>query len=151
MNVLLDTNIVGRMAETGHVQHRTAVDAVAALVARGDTPCLVPQVLYEFWVVATRPLASNGLGCTPAAADAELSRLNSLYPLLPDTPSIFPAWRRLVASHSVLGKAAHDARLVAATIVHGVSLILTFNVADFSRFPHITVLDPAALATSPTP
>src|SRR5262249_46175376 len=67
MNVLLDTNILGRMAEPGPVQHQLAVDAVAALVCRGDSPCLVPQVLYEFWVVATRPAAANGLGMTPSS------------------------------------------------------------------------------------
>src|SRR5438132_1553235 len=76
MNVLLDTNILGQMAETGHVQHPIAVDAVAALVGRGDIPCLVPQVLYEFWTVATRPPTSNGLGytarCGVNAAVAEL-------------------------------------------------------------------------------
>jgi hypothetical protein len=48
MNVLLDTNVLGRMTEPRHVQHPLAVDAVAALISRGDFPCLVPQVLYEF-------------------------------------------------------------------------------------------------------
>jgi hypothetical protein len=90
MNVLLDTNVLGRMAEAGHPQHQAAVDAVAALVARGDSPRLVPQVLYEFWVVATRPLAANGLGMPPSQADQELSRLGTLYPLLPESPAIYP-------------------------------------------------------------
>lgn len=31
MNVLLDTNILSRMAQPGHVQHQAAVDATAAL------------------------------------------------------------------------------------------------------------------------
>src|SRR5947209_3852504 len=115
MNVLLDTNILGRMVEAGHAQHATATDA--ALIARGDTPCLVPQVLYEFWVVLTRPLASNGLGYSPAQADAELTRLSALYPLLLDSPAIFTEWRRLVTTHGVSGKNGHDARLVAAMLV----------------------------------
>jgi hypothetical protein len=46
MNVPLDTNILGGMMEPGHVQHQLAVDAVATLVGGGDSPCLVPQVLY---------------------------------------------------------------------------------------------------------
>jgi hypothetical protein len=61
MNLLLDTNVLGRMVEVGHPQHRVASDAVDALRRRGDTPCVVPQVLYELWVVATRPPAANGL------------------------------------------------------------------------------------------
>jgi hypothetical protein len=38
MNVLLDTNILGRIAEVGHAQHQVASDAVDALRRRGDTP-----------------------------------------------------------------------------------------------------------------
>ena len=150
MNVLLDTNILGRMLQTGHAQHRPAQDAVDALVARGDTPRLVPQVLYELWTVATRPVANNGIGLTVAKAAAEFSRMQTLFPLLLDSPAIFPEWERLVVTHSVLGKNAHDARLVAAMTIHGLTHLLTFNTADFARFPGITALDPAAM-TAPAP
>jgi hypothetical protein len=53
MNVLLDANIPARLAEAGLPQQQIAVDGAAALIRRGDSPCLVPPVLYEFWVVAT--------------------------------------------------------------------------------------------------
>src|SRR5258708_7428916 len=108
MNVLLDTNILSRMAQPGHAQHQTAVDATAALRLRGDVLCLVPQVLYEFWVVATRPVAVNGLGLAVSVIAAELTRLQSLFPLLLDTPSVFSEWERLVTAHQVVGKNAHD-------------------------------------------
>jgi predicted nucleic acid-binding protein len=151
MNVLLDTNILARMAQPGHVQHQAALDATTALRLRGDVLCLVPQVLYEFWVVATRPAAANGLGFSVAFAAAELTRLRSIFPLLPDTAAIFPEWERLVTAHHVSGKNAHDARLVAAMSVHGLTHLLTFNTADFARFPGITALDPAAVAPPPPP
>jgi predicted nucleic acid-binding protein len=150
MNVLLDTNIPGRMAEAGHSQQQMAFDAVAALVRRGDAPCLVPQVLYEFWVVATRPLTANGLAFTPSQAQAEIGRLEALYPLFPDTPAIYTEWKNLVAVTQVVGRSAHDARLAAAMSVHGITHILTFNAGHFSRFPGITVLDPAVVAMPPT-
>jgi predicted nucleic acid-binding protein len=150
MNVLLDTNILGRMVEVGHAQHRLTLDATDALWRRGDVLCLVPQVLYELWVVATRPLTANGLGFTPNQAAAELARLQGLFPLLPDTPAIFPEWQRLVVAHQVSGKVAHDARLVAAMTVHGVTAILTFNTQDFARYPGITALDPSAVPAPPT-
>lgn len=152
MNVLLDTNVLTRMAQPGTALYRTALDAVTALQLRGDVLCLVPQVLYEFWVVATRPVAVNGLGFSAAVADAELTNVLSLFPLLfPDTPSILPEWRRLVATHQVLGRNAHDARLVAAMTVHGLTRLLTFNTADFARFPGIAALDPVSLIAPPTP
>src|SRR5262249_23637011 len=147
MNVLLDTNILTRMAQPGTAPSQVAHDATDALGQRGDTPCLVPQVLYEFWVVATRPVAVNGLGLTAPQADAEFARVLGLFPLLfPDTASILPEWRRLVVALQVLGRNAHDARLVAAMTVHGLTHLLTFNTAHFSRVPGITLLDPATVA-----
>jgi predicted nucleic acid-binding protein len=145
MNILLDTNILGRMVQVGHLQHHTALDASDALGRQGDTPCIVPQVLYELWVVATRPPAANGFGLTPNQAAAELSRLQALFPLLADTPAIFPEWKRLVVAHQVSGKNAHDARLVAAMAVHGLTHLLTFNTTDFARYPGITALEPTAM------
>jgi predicted nucleic acid-binding protein len=145
MNVLLDTNIPGRMAEAGHPKHQIAVDSVAALISRGDSPCLVPHVLYEFWVVATRPLAANGLGLSAAEANAEISRLETLYPILQDSSAIYPEWKRIVAAYQVLGKNAHDARLVAAMAMHRITHILMFNPGHFGRFPGIVALDPGSL------
>src|SRR5438270_13147031 len=74
MNVLLDTNILARMAQPGTPACQLAHDATDALGRRGDTLYLVPQVLQELWVVATRPVAANGLGLTPAQADHRLPR-----------------------------------------------------------------------------
>ena len=151
MNVVIDTNILGRLAEPSHPQHQQADDALRMLGIQGNSPCVVPQALYEFWVVATRPVAQNGLGFTAPQAEAELRRLESLFTLLPDSDAIYAEWRRLVTTHRVLGKSAHDARIVAAMTMHNVAHILTFNIADYSRYPGIVVLDPAVLATPPLP
>ena len=78
MNILLDTNILTRLAEPGHVMHQAALDATASLRMQGDTLCIVPQNLYEFWVVATRPVSANGLGKTAAEATAELANLKTI-------------------------------------------------------------------------
>jgi predicted nucleic acid-binding protein len=149
MNIPLDTNILSRMAQVGHAQHPVAVSAANALVLRGDAPCLLPQALYEFWVVATRPASVNGLGFTVQQAGAELSRLKGLFPLLPDSPAIYPEWERFVTVHQVTGKNAHDARIVAAMTVHGLTHLLTFNPGDFARYPGITALDPATIVLPP--
>jgi hypothetical protein len=47
-----------------------------------------------------------------------------------------------VSHYAVSGKNAHDARLVAAMHIHRLGQLLTFNCADFHRFPGITVLSP---------
>lgn len=112
------------------------------LKARGDSVCIVPQVLYEFWTVATRPPGANGLGLTTVEARHELHRLKRLFSILPETPAILPAWEELVSMHDVKGKNTYDARLVASMKVHHITHILTFNGADFARYPGITVLAP---------
>src|SRR5947209_18222458 len=127
MNVLIDTNILTRMAQPGHVQQRAALDAMDVLQHAGDVLCLVPQILYEFWAVATRPVAVNGLGLPVSNVAAELLRLKSIFPLLPDTASVFNKWERLVTAHPVVGKHAHDARLVAAIEVDGITHLLTLH------------------------
>jgi predicted nucleic acid-binding protein len=151
MNVVLDTNILGRMAEPGHPQCQLALDASDALRQRGDIPCVLPQVLYEFWVVATRPVAQNGLGMTAVQAESELARIEGIFPVLPETPAVFTEWRRLVTTNQIIGKSAHDARLVAAMAVHQISHILTFNTGHFARFPGITALDPVVATKPPIP
>lgn len=142
--VLVDTNILLRAAQPTHPMHAAAVDALASLRRQGDQPCLVPQNLVEFRAVCTRPVVSNGLGMTQIQARAEIARLKSLFPVLPDMPAILDEWERLVDACGALGKQNHDARLAAAMVVHRISKILTFNEADFTRYPGITVVVPRA-------
>jgi predicted nucleic acid-binding protein len=142
MNTLLDTNILTRSAQPGHPMHQRAVDAVDFLRRRGETLHVVPQNFYEFWVVATRPVAQNGMGLSPARARAETDQLKKLFVILDDVPALFPEWEHLVSHYAVSGKNAHDARLVAAMHIHRLGQLLTFNCADFHRFPGITVLSP---------
>ena len=120
------------------------------LVLGGEVPCVLPQNLYEFWVVCTRPTSQNGLGMTPSEARSELSRLRRQFDVLEEAPTILPGWELLVMQYQVSGKNAHDAHLVAAMIVHGISRILTFNVGDFRRYSNISVLDPLQVLASDT-
>ena len=137
-----------RSVEPSDPDHKTADDAVAALRAQGHELCLVPQNLYEFWVVSTRPAAQNGRGKTPDEMAAEFSFLKTHFTVLPDTPAVFPEWETLVTTYKVIGKPSHDARLVAAMLAHGVTHILTFNDSDFRRYAGITPLPPAAVVAS---
>src|SRR5437016_13982214 len=96
MNVLLDTNILTRAIQPAHPHHAPAVNSLDRLKVRGDRLCVVPQNMYEFWVVCTRPVGENGLGLSPLESQGELSKIKSLFELLPDTPQIFAEWERLV-------------------------------------------------------
>jgi predicted nucleic acid-binding protein len=148
MNVLLDTNTLLRMAEPRHPMSNAAVEAAASLLGSGENLCLVPQNLYEFWVVATRPVAQNGLGLSASQAEPELTKLKNRFTIYDDMPAIRPTWEQLVVKYQVVGKNAHDARLVAAMIVHRIPRILTFNIADFQRYKEIEAIAPESAARS---
>jgi predicted nucleic acid-binding protein len=142
MWILLDTNVLLRSAEPGHAQHHITTDAVTRLRQQGHELVVVPQVFYEFWSVATRPIENNGLGMSVVEAEAELKALKSLFRFLRDERAIYLHWEQLVAAHDVKGKKALDARPVAAMIRHAVTHLLTFNVQDFVRYPSVTPLLP---------
>jgi predicted nucleic acid-binding protein len=145
VDYLADTNILLRSASPAHPMHADAVRSVGTLLSRGERVCVFPQNLIEFWAVATRPAGVNGLGFSPSQAEAEVGKIESLLTVLPDSPSIYPEWRRLVIAHSVSGKQVHDARIVAAMKVHGITHLLTFNLSDFSRYSFLTLVDPVSV------
>lgn len=109
---------------------------------------MVPQSVYEFWVVATRPLAQNGLGMTTQHTKAKLDELAGAIELLPESPTVLDEWLRLVVRYDCKGKPAYDARIVAAMLVHGMTQLLTLNARDFLRYPEITLLDPATITAA---
>jgi predicted nucleic acid-binding protein len=141
MPYLIDTNILIYLATPSHPNHSAAFVSTERLI-RSDIPYILPQNIIEFWGVATRPAEKNGLGMTTAQAEGEVIRLKNLFRLLPDSPLIYPEWEKLVIQYGVMGKQVHDARLVAAMFVHGITHILTFNVGDFKRFLGISIVSP---------
>jgi hypothetical protein len=122
---------------------------VLELHRRGEALHIAPQNLIEFRSVATRPIGSNGLGLTPSEAEAKAAGFETTFPLLPETPDIFPRWKAMVESLAIIGKQVHDARLVAVCHVHGVSCLLTFNVPHFARLASfgagLAVVDPISV------
>jgi hypothetical protein len=82
-------------------------------------------------------------------AEAKAAVFEGTFPLLPETPDIYPAWKALVGALAIVGKRVHDARLVAVCHVHMVTHLLTFNVSDFVGMagfgPGIVVVDPATV------
>lgn len=143
MRLLADTNIVLRWIETDSAEHETTVRALDKLFTQKTHVCICAQVLVEFWVVATRPRAVNGLGLTADEAAVRLREIEETFLLLPEPSDIAKRWADIVTANSVLGKQAHDARLVALMLSHGISQILTLNPQDFARYPEITPLTPA--------
>ncbi len=142
MRILIDTNVLGRLSQPDHAMHATAIAAVKVLRDGQHELRLVPQVIYEYWTVATRPAAENGLGLTIEETTAKLTDFKAVFPLLRDERGILDRWEKFVVAHRVQGKPGHDAHLVAAMDRHGLSHLLTFNPKDFRRFTTVQVLEP---------
>lgn len=144
---LVDTSVLCRVANVADREHAIAVRALAQLQTAGEVLHIAPQILIEFRAAATRPKSVNGLGFDANAADRQMAKFEIDFSLLPDTPDIFPAWKNIVSSLGIIGKQVHDARLVAVCHVHGVTHLLTFNTAHFTRMatvaPGVVVVDPA--------
>ncbi len=149
MAYLIDTNILVRLANTVDAQHATATGAVLELHRCGELLNVTPQVLVEFRNVATRSRAQNGAGLSIVDAEAHAAAFEATFPLLAETPDIYPTWKALVGAVGIIGKQVHDARLIAVCHVHAVTHLLTFNVSDFVHMaafgPGVVVVDPASV------
>lgn len=147
---LLDTNILLRLGQPSHPMHQEVRRCVRTLFRQKEIIYIVLQVIFEFWVVATRPVAGNGLGLSLESARRMVDRAEFFFRLVLDTPSIYREWLRLIEAHAVSGLPAHDARIVAAMRVHGIERLVTFNTEDFKRYhqKEITVFSPGEVLAS---
>ena len=140
---LADTNILLRFLLLNDPAYPRIRQAVRTLKTRGELIVTTPQNMAEFWNVCTRPITvRGGLGLKVEASEMRLRLLERHFPVLPDSPAIYEKWKALVVDHQVRGVNVHDARLVAAMMIHGVTHILTANVKDFQRYPNISIVDP---------
>ena len=123
--ILLDTNLLTRMTRSHEPQSGIARAAIQTLLQRRERLIVVPQNLYEFWAVATRPAGPppagrNGLGMTAVQAGHWLQFFRRRFAVLPDRAELSTLWQELFTR------------------------LLTFNASDFCNLG-IVILDPAAV------
>jgi|SRR5271163_3272021 len=139
---LVDTNILLRLTRRSDPLYSRVDTALVGLAGAGTILFYTLQNIAELWNAMTRPISRNGFGLTVAEAEREVLAIEKGMSLLPDREAVYHEWRRIVVQNNVSGVQVHDARLAAIMYVHGVSHILTLNVADFSRFQGLTVIHP---------
>lgn len=125
--LLVDANVLVRLRDKASPFHDPCMALYRAVAARRTDVRICAQTLIEFWVVATRPVAANGMGLTPAEADVDVSDFLTVFELMPEPAGIARTWHELVVRFAVSGKPAHDARLVAFMQCHGIAEIVTLN------------------------
>jgi predicted nucleic acid-binding protein len=148
----MGTNILLRFVDRSNPLNLSIREAIRTLYQDGHELRITSQNCIEFWNVATRPLNKNGFGLTPAEVERLLRLVERIFPVLPDNSEIYTEWRRLATTFGVSGVQVHDARLVAAMKVNGISHILTLNAGDFRRYlpEGIVAVLPATTGGSPS-
>lgn len=147
--ILVDANVLVRLRDADSPEHANCMALYRAAANRQFDLRVCAQVLIEFWVVVTRPRAANGMGLLPIDADRDLRDFLTVFPVLSEPSDVLGRWHELVVQHGVVGKPAHDARLVALMDTHAVREVLTLNVADFSRYRQVTAITPGQLLARP--
>lgn len=135
--VLLDTNILLRAQQVTSIFHQKVSEKLYELASSGKTLCICPQNIYEFYAVATRSEASNGLGLTQNQAILEIENLLSTYVFKEENMQLFSHWKALIEKYVIQGKTTHDARLVALMLSHKIESFYTLNQDDFNRYDDI--------------
>lgn len=139
---LLDTNILLRSRDIASPDYNFVDRTIRYLISNNHQCFITSQVLIEFWVVATRPVAVNGLGWTPEETERAVQMLINQFSLLED---IFRIWLSLATTYKILGKRTHDLRIQAVALAHNISHILTLNPKDFVEVEGITIVHPNSI------
>ena len=138
--VFVDANILIYARQAHSPFHNDALSKLAALDAAGHPLWTSRQVLREYLAGMSRP---NLTAAPPPMADliADVHLFLTKFIVVEDGPAVTHHLLGLLATVSCLGKQVHDANLVATMQAHGISRLLTHNVADFKRFAaYITVI-----------
>jgi predicted nucleic acid-binding protein len=139
---LFDTNILLRSRDIASPDYNLVDRTIRYLISDNHQCFITSQVLIEFWVVATRPVAVNGLGWTPEETERAVQMLINQFSLLEETPDIFRIWLSLATTYKISGKRTHDLRIQAVALAHNISHILTLNPRDFVEVEGITIVHP---------
>ena len=143
MTYLVDTGVLLRAFDRDAAEHKTILQAIRALLNRGEDLAVAVQNLAEFWNVSTRPKDKNGgLELPVETVSRRLRVIERLSTVLSESSASFEEWKRLLTTHRILGVKVHDARLVSVMLVTKVPTVLTLNSRDFQRYSEISAMTP---------
>jgi len=130
----IDTNALVYADQAHSAFHRSARAALGRLEQEGAELWISRQVLREYLATVTRPGSASMPAMTRPAAAAAVEGFVSAYRVAEDGPQTTVRLLELVRTVPMGGKQVHDANIAATMLAHGITRLLTFNVADFRRF-----------------
>jgi predicted nucleic acid-binding protein len=138
--VLVDTNILIYLNWLGSPWHAVARGKLQNLLVAGHPLWVSRQIVREYLAAASRPGA-----ITPpvpmSSLLADVQGFLTRFLVAEDGPAVMAHLLSLLSSVACAGKQVHDANLVATMQAHGIPILFTHNVRDFSRFAaQITIM-----------
>ena len=137
--VFVDTNVLAYSQQALSPFHGPAVAKLTGLRAAGHELWISRQILREYLAGLSRP----GLLLVPVPMPGLVNDVRlfaTTYRIAEDGPAVTTELLTLLTTIPAAGKQVHDTNIVATMLAHGISRLLTHNVADFNRFGgHITV------------
>lgn len=144
----VDTNVVIAATDRGRASHSAALQLLGEVPRLGGHLVWSGQVKREYLVVATRPLAANGLGLAPSSAVENTERFSRLLHLLDEGEHVSRRLHELVREYALKGKRIHDANIVATMIEAGLNFLITDDSTDYRVFDTVRTLHPSDLVTA---
>jgi predicted nucleic acid-binding protein len=139
--ILLDTNILIHGNQDASPHFKTITNKLMEFANREEELIICPQLLYEFYAVATRPIeARSGLGLSSESALSQIQKFHATYLFINDSENLFDMWLQLLKQYSSLGTSAHDTRLVAFMKSQNIDQLYTMNQKHFNRFAGIITI-----------
>lgn len=139
--ILLDTNILIHGNQDASPHFHTITERLIEFADSDEELVVCPQVLYEFYTVATRPVeARGGLGISAEDALSQIQKFRSNYLFINDSEDLFSVWLQLIEQYGSLGTAAHDTRLVAFMRSHKIDQLYTMNPRHFNLYADIITI-----------
>lgn len=136
--VFVDTNVLLCATDRSREHHEEARRLIRHAGPSGYHLALSGQVIREYLVVATRPMAENGLGLSVPDALHNVDQFSRPPTVFCDQlESVSARLRELTAAHDLKGQRIHDANVVATMLVHGIGRLVTENTRDFAVFDEI--------------
>lgn len=139
----VDTNVLVAATDRSRATHSAALRLFDQVPRFGGHLAWSGQVKREYLVVATRPLAGNGLGLRPSSAVENTRQFSNQMHMLEENGQVSRRLEELVIKHELKGKRIHDANIVATMTEAGLTLLITDDSTDYQAFDSIRVLHPS--------
>lgn len=140
--IAVDTNVLVAAHRRDADLHDSAAAALRSL-AEGSAPWAIPwPCAHEFLAIVTHPRIFDPPSTIAEALEQLAAWLES--PTVEMLAERFDHWEhlhRLVEAGDARGPRAHDARVAAVCLEHGVSELWSAD-RDFGRFPQLRVRNP---------